>query len=346
MKTLLKLLILGCMFNVNAQIQTRGPLPINTETSVVDGPYIPDEVVTKKLVQQENSRQVDVVYSKRLWRTIDLRERQNRTLYYPHEDFRYVSDEKDLNAPLTVEFQQSNRRWSLWSVIRHGVLNEKVLIPYFNSDPLNINADIFDGDQFKYPCLLGSAGVDNDEEYKSRLQKLFYYVTSNGKKAYQVADSQGVQYDSLDANNNVVTYDDISITPILSQDIIEYRLKEDWYFDKEASSLKVRIIGIAPVIYNKDQEGNITGKKVLFWIYFDHARHLFNNYMVYKNLNDARWMSFDDLFIKREFGSYVYKESNSFDRSIEHYRRGVDALLESEVIKNNIFTLENDLWEF
>jgi hypothetical protein len=40
----------------------------------------------------------------------------------------------------------------------------------------------------------------------------------------------------------------------------------------------------------------------------------------------------------RYFASYIYKESNVYDRKIEEYLQGVDLLMESEKIKNEIFS--------
>ena len=57
-------------------------------------------------------------------------------------------------------------------------------------------------------------------------------------------------------------------------------------------------------------------------------------------------MSFDDLFWKRMFQSYIEKESNIYDREIDTYKSGINALLESEKIKEKIFRFEHDLWSF
>jgi hypothetical protein len=58
-------------------------------------------------------------------------------------------------------------------------------------------------------------------------------------------------------------------------------------------------------------------------------------------------MSFDDLFIKRYFNSYIVQESNVFNnRTINSYLEGKDAMLESQRIENRIFNLEQDLWEY
>jgi hypothetical protein len=54
----------------------------------------------------------------------------------------------------------------------------------------------------------------------------------------------------------------------------------------------------------------------------------------------------DDLFWKRKFNSTVYKVSDKFDREIQDYKFGVDALYEAERIKEEIRTWEHDVWNF
>lgn len=57
-------------------------------------------------------------------------------------------------------------------------------------------------------------------------------------------------------------------------------------------------------------------------------------------------MSFDDLFLKRRFTSTIYKESNAADRKVETYKTGIEALLEAEKIRDQIRTIEHDVWKF
>jgi hypothetical protein len=57
-------------------------------------------------------------------------------------------------------------------------------------------------------------------------------------------------------------------------------------------------------------------------------------------------MTYDDVFMKRMFSSYVYKEENVYDRSINEYSTGLDALLESEKAKNDLYEFESNLWEY
>jgi hypothetical protein len=52
------------------------------------------------------------------------------------------------------------------------------------------------------------------------------------------------------------------------------------------------------------------------------------------------------LFEARLFESYIYKESNVYDRGIQEYATGMDALLESDKIKYEMFNYEHDLWNY
>ena len=146
---------------------------------------------------------------------------------------------------------------------------------------------------------------------------------------------------------------------ISSQSISAYNIKEDWFFDKERSVLDKRIIAIAPVgryrpavdpddgikrfddfveINSKGEQiagtgsggfgpyDGITIEREMFWLYFPELRRVIVNYFVYNEKSDAQWMSFDDLFWKRRFSGMIYKSSDKFDRDLNDYRYGVDAL--------------------
>jgi gliding motility associated protien GldN len=120
------------------------------------------------------------------------------------------------------------------------------------------------------------------------------------------------------------------------------RLKEDWFFDKQKSVLEVRILGMGIYTYDEEKEA----PKEQFWVYFPSCRKFFAKHEVYNPKNDAERRTFEDIFWKRQFASVITKETNVFDRQISEYSRGIDALLESDRIKNDIFTWEHDQWHF
>ena len=50
--------------------------------------------------------------------------------------------------------------------------------------------------------------------------------------------------------------------------------------------------------------------------------------------------------MKRMFSSTIVKEGNVYNRKVSEYMVGLDALLEAEKIKAEIFNIEHDLWEY
>ncbi len=116
------------------------------------------------------------------------------------------------------------------------------------------------------------------------------------------------------------------------------RIKEDIYFDKQRSQMDVRIIGVCPVRDNYDENGVFRGKEPLFWIYYPEIRPVLAKAEVFNRFNDAERRTYEDIFWKRMFESYIIKEKNVYDRKVADYAQGLDALLESERIQNQLFS--------
>lgn len=333
--------IVFCSLNGMAQLEEINGGPVNVPADgIVDGVYIQEHIPTKRMIPYEYVREADVVWSRRVWQYIDLREKINLPMYYPLDDF--------TNAGAWV---RNANRWSLWTVIRYHVLNGNIRLfsPY---DPLTFGLGAWDGDQLKYPIDPATPGMNfyTDSLYR---EQLFYYFGNLIKdpNAQPLTDEFGDPIvDTLPDGTFAYRYPADDTIWFKSEDVVQYRLKEDWFFDKERSVLDVRIIAIAPVRYKVDVDPNgkknIAGMQEMFWLYFPHCRFVFNNYFVYNDANDAQWMSYDDLFWKRRFNAVMYKESNTYDRNIESYRTGVDALMEAEKIKEEIRTIEHDVWSF
>ncbi|MDX2003107.1 MAG: gliding motility protein GldN [Chitinophagales bacterium] len=128
--------------------------------------------------------------------------------------------------------------------------------------------------------------------------------------------------------------------------VTKFRLKEVWIFDEETSTMVVRILGIAPIMDVIDDQGNFRGEQPLFWVYYPEARQLLAKYPVFNTGNDAQQNSWEDLMEMRFFSSYIIKERNVYDRRIQDYAAGIDALYESDRIKEQIMEFEHDLWSF
>ncbi|HVK96282.1 MAG TPA: gliding motility protein GldN [Flavisolibacter sp.] len=130
--------------------------------------------------------------------------------------------------------------------------------------------------------------------------------------------------------------------------ITKIRLKEEWVFDREASRMFVRIIGIAPV--RTVMRGNREQSNVMFWIYYPDLRKALARHEVYnpKNLGYGR-MTWEELFEARMFSSYITKSTldNAGNKTIRQMIKDpILALLEGENIKERIFNYEQDLWSY
>lgn len=130
------------------------------------------------------------------------------------------------------------------------------------------------------------------------------------------------------------------------EDVQKFRVKEDWIFDEESSTMVVRIIGMSPVKDVYDDNDEYLGEEPLFWVYYPECRQFFGNKEVFNEKNDSQRMSWEDLFEMRIFASYIIKESNVYDRRIQQYLGGIDIILESENIREDIRRYEHDLWSY
>ena len=113
--------------------------------------------------------------------------------------------------------------------------------------------------------------------------------------------------------------------------------------------MDTRIVGLCPVAenYKEPVSGKIIPQYELFWIYFPDFRDVLVKTKVSNfTKNNAQQRSYLGVFEKRMFGSRVLQESNIMNRSVADYMIGLDALLESKRIKEEIFNIEQDMWEY
>ena len=140
------------------------------------------------------------------------------------------------------------------------------------------------------------------------------------------------------------------------RDIQQYRIKEVWYFDKQRSVMDVRILGIAPIYQSPNDKIAGIPPAPLFWVYYPQCRSPLSKFRVFNNENDISPMTWTDIFDTRVFTSYIYKRSNVLDYRLKDFfvadpddtenRSGIDMLLYSEKIKNELLNFELDLWEY
>jgi len=155
-----------------------------------------------------------------------------------------------------------------------------------------------------------------------------------------------VPIDVVDPNDPNGFITEMMPEPFVPQDVVRYLIKEDWIFDKQRSEMQVRILGICPLRVDFDDKGLQRGYENLFWLYYPEIRPLLARFEIFNRKNSANRMSYDEFFLTRQFASYITKEDNVYNREIREYTVGVDALLESDRIKDELRSFENELWVY
>ena len=257
--------------------------------NVLDGIYDRVAHQAKRVIPYTPLREADVMWLKRVWRVLDLREKINHPLYYPTEK---IMD-----------------RQSMTQLIYESVINPDApatITPY----------DVMDDE---FTIRLTSAEVE----------------------------AKTTKIDTEYVENDMGDLEPLPIKEEFSPHAVKrYRMKEEWFFDNQKSVMEPRIIGMCPVQEKFDEMGEYKGEAPLFWVYFPEARIAFSTVPVYNEHNDAERRTLEDLFWKRKFSSYIFKESNVYDRKIDTYKQDLDLLLESKRIEHEIFEFEQDLWEY
>ncbi len=257
-----------------------------TDNAPVDGLYQDQGMVNRVPMPLPSVRKADIMWSKRIWREIDFRQKMNNVFYFP-----------------TVQHQN----WKSFITVIMDALKQGKITAY----------DISSTDELLVPIT-----------YNEIIARQTDTVHKMMRRPYPPYDE----------------YDTIIVTQFDPTQVLRLRLKEDWYFDSKRSQMLVRIEAFCPVMLKEHN-----GQQVpvpLFWVSYADARKVLVQALAFNPVNSAARLSFDDIFIKRLFSSYIYKEQNIFDRRINAYATGVNAIRESQRIKNQMFNFEQYLWQY
>lgn len=278
-KLFVAFLTISMMFSLALQSQIIDEAPL-------DALYDDINILNNKPIPLPSIRAADVMWSKRVWREIDFRQKFNQKFYFPLE-------------------AQSN--WKSFITVVLDALKEGQMQAY----------DISNTDELLIPITYS--------EIVGRQTDTIHRIIKRPYPPYE-------------------EYDTVIYTEFDPTKVMRLRIKEDWYFDKQRSQMMVRIQAICPVMIKERGGQEVT--EPLFWLSYVDSREVFAQSLVFNRKNSAMRLTFDEVFWKRLFDSYIYKEANVFDRRISQYATGVDAMLESERVKRDMFEFEENLWEY
>lgn len=286
------LLLWAVLFSIPAFAQEDEDLADEESSSVVDGIVAKQHIVNARPIRPAYVREANVLWSKTIWRMIDLREKQNLYLYYP-------------TLPI-------DGRRSLVKVLYDSIMKGEI-------DAYSSGRDNeFDEKITPRVVCEQLGGVDPDS-----LQEV---NPETGETEWRyIFDESALHFD----------------------EVKKFLVKEVWFFDKKYSMLKVRIIGLCPILETMNADGNRMTQKQAFWVYYPQAEPYLAQQEAFTFRNDAQRQSLHAMLEKRLFGSYIFRESNVYNnRVINTYAQDMSANIEAERIQNSIFQKEHDMWEF
>ncbi|MBN8669346.1 MAG: gliding motility protein GldN [Chitinophagales bacterium] len=254
---------------------------------VRDGVYDRVQHINTPLRPQE-VRENDLMYKKRIWREIDIREKQNMAFRYPGDDY--------TGGGQFIE------------IILDAVSKGKIKA-YSNMDDRFTTA--LTKDQI-IDMLVGQPDTTWVTDPETQQEKMVIK--------------------RREFNPDVVT---------------KYRLKEEWYIDRNIGRMQRQIIGIAPFkdIYNDD--GSFRASQAVFWLYYPEITSMLAQYEVFNPDNDVARMSWYEFFEGRYFASRIIKVSNPFDYSFKEKGMGnLEALYEGQKATEMLFNKEHDMWVY
>lgn len=262
-------------------------------------------------------RMDDVIWSRVVYKVIDMRYKQNYQLYFPTK-----SDDPNYR--------------NLLKVIADAIVDG---LPIYEK-----NGETIKPNDFKVT-----------EPMKKKDIPMAYFIEdpmadyTNDDTHYDIAASSDMllHYDTITGVMEVNTY----AFEQLAKNQLKYLIQEVIFFDKHTSRLHSKIMAIAPLnsdkIMTQDNVMTALRESITFWIPFDALRPYLALQYVIPSQNETKRVTFDDFFQKRLYSFYIVGEGNMYNRFIPEYSLTEGNIKKEQArIENELLTFEQDLWEY
>lgn len=304
--------LLGICLTAQAQHQVTSFFDSKGMAQLQTQSYNPqsDSIVTT------NHRIEDVIWSKVVYRVIDMRYKQNFQLYYP------------------TRYDDPNYR-NLFKVIVDAIVDG---MPVYEKRQDQVTPDFTTPlEKTSIPLILmaenGTEDFSNDPTH--------YHLG--------LSDAMVLNYDSIEDQLSFQFY---AFGPFVRNQL-KYIIQEVVFFDRHTSRLYSKITAIAPLQADKIASREDTNlikpllQSMLFWISFDDLRPYLRKQFVIPFQNETKRVTFDEFFAKRLYTSYILGDGNIYNRMIPEYCfTKEDIEKEQERIAAEMLKFEQDIWEY
>lgn len=261
-------------------------------------------------------RSDDVIWSRYVYRIIDLREKQNFQLYFP-----VTSDDPDYR--------------SLFRLILDAIVDGLPL--YVKSSDAGDIKPYFDADPMPREMIPSILNTDRDG--------------SMGDGNIATSDYMLLNYDST---TNVMRFNNYAYAGFVRNQY-KYLIQEIVFFDRHTSRMYTKLMAIAPMqadnitYFDGMPVMDALYGQILFWIAFDELRPYLARQFVIPSQNETKRVTYDEFFQKHLYTAYVVGDGNMYNRMItdtHNQYTPADVKREQARIEKELLDFEQDLWEY
>lgn len=324
-------LVLWCGIGMAQQQNlSNSTTPIAWDEPPLDG-YVESEVLDRVVIPYATIRAVDVAYSKRIWREFDLREKMNSLYASPRANLTKILMDAVLAGELTAYDPTPTPDDPTGDSFKTRLPVDQVLTRFGADSSL---VEQYDEEGNVIGSHFVAAEFNPESVVRYRIKEDWMFDRQRSVFEVRIVGIAPLVTPQIGDGAGDVGFDDGGFGGFGGFDD----------FDETAAPEQLADIPDFPA---NDNAPVTVDAYPAFWIYFPEARQILVNKEVVSRHNDATGLSYDDVFVKRLFSSYIVKQSNPEDLRIQDYvESGVERLYEAERIKKALIDFEQDLWSY
>jgi hypothetical protein len=250
-------------------------------------------------------------WSKDVWSVIELDQKINTAIFLPYNKKRPGFDygSQEIKSEL-FETQKAAIKWNLWTILMRNFFKGDLTL-YSPYDPNWQNNH--DGGFLIYPITPDKFGsspdgtFETDPVFKDKIESfgflghIYYDPFAMPLQSWEYPGEDSVIVNDRTGFLEAV-YPPSEFLWVEDSDILAYKIKEKWILDENGNVLDKMITSIAPIVMEKDDNGNEMGKKELFWIDFNELTEMLEPYFIkLDRYKKDQIISLHDFFDTREF---------------------------------------------
>lgn len=259
-----------------------------------------------------NHRADDIVWSRVVYRVIDMRERQNYQLYFPTElNSNYKSLFNVMINAIIEGIPAYRDKGNIRPDFNEPIPMEELPVTFaFDLDHINN----IDDPQYRDLFILQHNQVTNDLSFEkfNYMEYIKFQLKFLTQEVYFFDKHTSRMYSKI-----------IAIAPLFS------------------SKTGPKQMSTSPSAFEFLQ------RSIVCWFSFDELRPYLAKQFIIPNGNETQRVSFDEFFAQKNYMSYLLGDGNMFNRLLlETYEAGDKLRREQKRIETEILNVELDLWEF